>query len=1089
MDFTADFKALESNLPPKVEEAKTKFHDYLNSAKEAWVMNGLLDYYFSTGSLRVVEILIGIREPHDKFLFDRLSETMRGTCKLQSLTLLGLIARRNPTWLYKISSHSLLKELLRLLKVETDMVLVMSALLLLIILLPMIAGLIGPVLQEIFEIFSRLAAWNTHNPNKMSESYMLHLQVGLYALFHRLYGMFPCNFLAFLRKEYSQRDIQRDTIFRHTIKPLLDSVKMHPSLIISGKDDETTSRWWIEKAPHDIVVECASFAVESSERQKEFIQDQPRMPAAIERPSLSSRSPLESSGVLDGCYTSRGIRGFRSQLQITADRDIWTPQSLCASPHETSAPTSIPLTPISQAYSSGSAVPQPEGTSPPEAAVEATPETTPIKDIRHSGRGPPPIGSTVVRALNTSLAGAGHSSPVSSQPSSPMRKEPLPYRFPTDNVSAFQQPVKSSIDLKKESAFITQKMQKVLMERNQLIESREKGTGAGVSKPVQPSSPLRLINPVTWPSGGGGGTGGGDAQEVDREVESVLLKGGWTTPGGDDDRVNGHATQDDRMRQSRAVQTDSPLPYEHLFMAALPVQECCHKTAQFSPQTAVEASIVAASKLHDAAATNADVERRRWQDHVGLINLQLQFERHRREVHAERNRRLLGKSRVNRSIEEHNSALKDQVALLQHDTDLVAAEMQRYQQESTQHMRTLRQSEAYWRDRAQHVQLTYNQLTAASQQLNQQLKQERDKTASVTKLALSQLTWSRSASSELSAVQRQLVVQGELQLRVRDMLAAVARGSNRSAQLAMLNDTYNQQIKGLSEQLEVRNFANDALAARVLELEGLLVEKDKIIEKQKLYINEANLKHSELYKSLEGRYSELSSEQVRLKEREVDYISQVEELTNQATAALSQQNAASPIVDNAEGMSDKLAAKALSLQLQNESASDKLAAKALSQQHQNEASPNSVVDTAEGMSDKLAAKALSQQLQNESASDKLAAKALSQHQNEASLNSVVDTAESMSDKLAAKALSQQQQKVASPNSVVDCAAAVGVSDKLAAAVGAASGGAHQYSLLTRASSLLDSAAASNTPMRTAQQMTAIDYLSDTTAANTPDSTK
>lgn len=1059
MDFTADFKALESNLPPKVEEAKTKFHDYLNSAKEAWVMNGLLDYYFSTGSLRVVEILIGIREPHDKFLFDRLSETMRGACKLQSLTLLGLIARRNPTWLYKISSHSLLKELLRLLKVETDMVLVMSALLLLIILLPMIAGLIGPVLQEIFEIFSRLAAWNTHNPNKMSESYMLHLQVGLYALFHRLYGMFPCNFLAFLRKEYSQRDIQRDTIFRHTIKPLLDSVKMHPSLIISGKDDETTSRWWIEKAPHDIVVECASFAVESSERQKEFIQDQPRMPAAIERPSLSSRSPLESSGVLDGCYTSRGIRGFRSQLQITADKDIWTPQSLCASPHETSAPTSIPLTPISQAYSSGSAVPQPEGTSPPEAAVEATPETTPIKDIRHSSRGPPPIGSTVVRALNTSLAGAGHSSPVSSQPSSPMRKEPLPYRFPTDNVSAFQQPVKSSIDLKKESAFITQKMQKVLMERNQLIESREKGTGAGAAKPVQPSSPLRLINPVTWPSGGGGGTGGGDAQEVDREVESVLLKGGWTTPGGDDDRVNGHATQDDRMRQSRAVQTDSPLPYEHLFMAALPVQECCHKTAQFSPQTAVEASIVAASKLHDAAATNADVERRRWQDHVGLINLQLQFERHRREVHAERNRRLLGKSRVNRSIEEHNSALKDQVALLQHDTDLVAAEMQRYQQESTQHMRTLRQSEAYWRDRAQHVQQTYNQLTAASQQLNQQLKQERDKTASVTKcldesaaqlsnrgeelqLALSQLTWSRSASSELSAVQRQLVVQGELQLRVRDMLAAVARGSNRSAQLAMLNDTYNQQIKGLSEQLEVRNFANDALAARVLELEGLLVEKDKIIEKQKLYINEANLKHSELYKSLEGRYSELSSEQVRLKEREVDYISQVEELTNQATAALSQQNAASPIVDNTEGLSDKLAAKALS-----------------------------------------------QQLQNESASDKLAAKALSQHQNEASLNSVVDTAESMSDKLAAKALSQQQQKVASPNSVVDCAAAVGVSDKLAAAVGAASGGAHQYSLLTRASSLLDSAAASNTPMRTAQQMTAIDYLSDNTAANTPDSTK
>lgn len=37
--------------------------------------------------------------------------------------------------------------------------------------------------------------------------------------------------------------------------------------------------------------------------------------------------------------------------------------------------------------------------------------------------------------------------------------------------------------------------------------------------------------------------------------------------------------------------------------------------------------------------------------------LHLQFEKHRREVHAERNRRLLGKSRNNRALEEHNSAL------------------------------------------------------------------------------------------------------------------------------------------------------------------------------------------------------------------------------------------------------------------------------------------------------------------------------------------------------------------------------------------------------------------------------------------------
>lgn len=39
------------------------------------------------------------------------------------------------------------------------------------------------------------------------------------------------------------------------------------------------------------------------------------------------------------------------------------------------------------------------------------------------------------------------------------------------------------------------------------------------------------------------------------------------------------------------------------------------------------------------------------------MQMQLQFERQRREVHAERNRRLLGKLRDSRALEEHNYAL------------------------------------------------------------------------------------------------------------------------------------------------------------------------------------------------------------------------------------------------------------------------------------------------------------------------------------------------------------------------------------------------------------------------------------------------
>lgn len=36
--------------------------------------------------------------------------------------------------------------------------------------------------------------------------FLLHLQVALYGLFHRLYGMFPYTFLTYLRHHYSKKD-------------------------------------------------------------------------------------------------------------------------------------------------------------------------------------------------------------------------------------------------------------------------------------------------------------------------------------------------------------------------------------------------------------------------------------------------------------------------------------------------------------------------------------------------------------------------------------------------------------------------------------------------------------------------------------------------------------------------------------------------------------------------------------------------------------------------------------------------------------------------------------------------------------------
>ena len=40
-----------------------------------------------------------------------------------------------------------------------------------------------------------------------------------------------------------------------------------------------------------------------------------------------------------------------------------------------------------------------------------------------------------------------------------------------------------------------------------------------------------------------------------------------------------------------------------------------------------------------------------------LLHIQLLYERHKREIHAERNRRLLGKAKRVKALEEQNSAM------------------------------------------------------------------------------------------------------------------------------------------------------------------------------------------------------------------------------------------------------------------------------------------------------------------------------------------------------------------------------------------------------------------------------------------------
>ena len=230
------FNLLESNQASVVEDIKCLIHDHLNVTKEAWLVQGLYDYTLGKSSQRAMEILLGLREPHAKHLFDKLSESLRSGQRLSALIFMGFLVRRQPQWLHKISSHYVMKDLIKILKMDGDVVVLVNALLVLTALIPIIPNLEASILNDIFEGFSRLAAWNYSNQPKQPEVYVLHLQIALYALFHRLYGMYPCNFLSYLRSTYSLRE--NLPIFSHTVKPMVETVRMHPLLVTASKDIE-----------------------------------------------------------------------------------------------------------------------------------------------------------------------------------------------------------------------------------------------------------------------------------------------------------------------------------------------------------------------------------------------------------------------------------------------------------------------------------------------------------------------------------------------------------------------------------------------------------------------------------------------------------------------------------------------------------------------------------------------------------------------------------------------------------------------------------------------------------------------------------
>ncbi|XP_038600627.1 hamartin isoform X1 [Tachyglossus aculeatus] len=386
---------LDSPVLSVQDDITTVFKGNLNSDRGPMLVNTLVDYYLETNSQQALHILTTLQEPHDKHLLDKVNEHMGKTAtRLPMLSLLGHVIRLQPSWKHKLSQAPLLPSLLKFLKTDTDVIVLTTGVLVLITMLPMIPQSGKQYLHDFFDIFGRLSSWCLKNPGHVTEIYLVHLHASVYALFHRLYGMYPCNFVSFLRSHYSMKE-NLET-FEEVVKPMMEHVRIHPELVTGSKDHELDPRRWKRLETHDVVIECAKISLDPTEASCEdgysSVSQQVSVrfaPRQIDATTSPFADPLNSFGSATSTPYSTQMMSLNMPGQLPQvlsspltwlsteplQATMWSPSAVCGMTTPPTSPGNLPSEvshPFSKVFGTSGGKGTPLGTpatSPPPLCI------------------------------------------------------------------------------------------------------------------------------------------------------------------------------------------------------------------------------------------------------------------------------------------------------------------------------------------------------------------------------------------------------------------------------------------------------------------------------------------------------------------------------------------------------------------------------------------------------------------------------------------------------------------------------------------------------------------------------------------------
>ncbi|CAG5057829.1 unnamed protein product [Parnassius apollo] len=790
-----------------------------NAVREPWLTRALLMYHARTGATRALDLLARAPEPHTRHLLDALLEQLRGDrqSRHHALAALAPLVARRPPWLHRLPGHPLAAALLRAARIEREPLPLLHALLTLAALLHAAPALAAPHWPELADAMLRPAALEPP-PAPPARA---HLQLAQLALFHALYATHPCTLIETLRAECNSQPA-RDC-WERGLSPLLHSVRLHPALVTGSRQREADSTRWTRHEIHDVVAESRRLST------REHVDERVNSASVQPLTPVVTPSPVPGSGAHAARAAAALRPGAESWFALT-DR--------CGA-------DSAPHTPLPA---------ETDVVEPPEAAVEATPENTPAKETRAQFRFPGESGAVRAIGLRKEASPPGTGDAVAGR----LARVAIDRRAADSPVPlcGAPPPAGASVARPQPSRATLPDTEPLNVEDREVLEltarSRAEETWPEVEAVPRARDPRRLVPRRR--------AGAGAAPPPRRAAScSARLPPART--------------------HTVAVQTlDTwPAPYEFLiadFYRGLPglpdtprqSNIDTEKTSDhISPCERLDKYL---TELYSGKTARGENE---LSEQLALAHAQLLYERWRREAHAERNRRLLGRCRQARALELQNAALRERLRVAQLERDELRARLAREtpapvlpvaasEREAQLEAALAEESAARLRAEAA-LREAEAQRALDEAELQRTRGESFEASRHVEALARAALAAERRAE-HVRRLRRELLMLAERETRLADVARAAAATESGGA-LAERRVAEERALKAALARAEAEVEASvsraDAATARAHELEAALSARDAAAAELKRALRHAADEHAARQRALQDKYAALLS--------------------------------------------------------------------------------------------------------------------------------------------------------------------------------------------------------------------------------------